>query len=108
MLNSKDYPEAEKQFLKAVAIDSNYTNAIYNLAVTYVRWGTKMREDMEASGNVNDSYKEKFSAAIPYLEKYLTVSPKESLIWELLGKVYANLGMEQKSMDAFKKADENR
>lgn len=109
LLNSKDYPAAEKQFKEAVTIDPEYTNAIYNLAVAYVRWGTQMREDLETKGDVtDDSYKEKFKLAIPYLEKYLTISPKEPLIWELLGKVYANIGMQDKSMEAFKKADENR
>ena len=108
LLNSKDYAGAEEQFKQAVTIDPDYTNAIYNLAVTYVRWGTEMREKMEESGDVNDSYKEKFNSAIPYLEKYLSTNPKESIIWELLGKVYANLGMQEKSIDAFKKADENR
>lgn len=108
LLNSKDFPAAEEQFSKAVQIDPEYTNAIYNLAVTYVRWGAKMREDMEAAGEVNDSYKEKFSAAIPYLERYLAVNPKEPQIWELLGRVYANIGNEQKSEEAFKKADQYR
>ena len=108
LLNAKDYTGAEEQFKKAVEIDPEYTNAIYNLAVTYVRWGAQMREDMEAKGEVNDSYKEKFSAAIPYLEKYLQINPKEAQIWELLGRVYGNLGMQEKSQDAFKKADELR
>jgi predicted Zn-dependent protease len=108
LLNSKDYAGAETQFKKAVELDGEYTNAIYNLAVTYVRWGAQMREEMETKGEVNDSYKEKFNLAIPLLEKYLTTNPKEPQIWELLGRVYANLGMQEKSEDAFKKADQYR
>lgn len=108
LLNSKDYADAETQFKKAVELDGEYTNAIYNLAVTYVRWGAQMREEMETKGEVNDSYKEKFNLAIPLLEKYLTTNPKEPQIWELLGRVYANLGMQEKSEDAFKKADQYR
>lgn len=106
LLNAKDYTAAEEQFKKAVELDPEYTNAIYNLAVTYVRWGAQMREEMEAKGEVNDTYKEKFNAAIPYLEQYLSSNPQEPQIWELLGRVYANLGMTEKSDDAFKKADQ--
>lgn len=108
LLNADNYPEAEKQFKAAIEIDPDYTNAVYNLAVTYIRWGAKIREEMEEKGEVSDAYKEKFNAAIPYLEKYLAVNPKEPTIWELLGKVYANLGMKEKSEEAFNKADQYR
>lgn len=108
LLNSADFAAAEEQFTKAVALDPDYTNAVYNLAVTYVRWGAKMREEMEAKGENNELYKDKFKLAIPYLEKYLSVNPKEPVIWELLGRVYANLGMQEKSLEAFEKADANR
>jgi predicted Zn-dependent protease len=63
---------------------------------------------MEAKSENNELYKEKFKLAIPYLEKYLSVNPKEPVIWELLGRVYANLGMQEKSLEAFEKADANR
>ncbi|MEG8945823.1 tetratricopeptide repeat protein [Rosettibacter firmus] len=108
LLNADKYPEAEEQFKAAIELDPDYTNAVYNLAVTYIRWGAKMREEMEEKGEVSDAYKEKFSAAIPYLEKYLSVNPQEPTIWELLGKVYANLGMKEKSEEAFNKADQYR
>jgi tetratricopeptide (TPR) repeat protein len=108
LLNSGDFSAAEEQFTKAVALDPDYTNAVYNLAVTYVRWGAKLREEMEAKSENNELYKEKFKLAIPYLEKYLSVNPKEPVIWELLGRVYANLGMQEKSLEAFEKADANR
>jgi tetratricopeptide (TPR) repeat protein len=106
LLNSKDYPGAEAQFSKAVAIDPGYTNATYNLAVTYIRWGAQIREEMEAKGEITEGYKDKFNLALPLLEKYLSENPKEPAIWELLGRVYANLGMQEKSDDAFKKADQ--
>ncbi len=101
LLNAKEYAEAAKQLAKAVELDPEYENAIYNLAVTYVKWGAEMREaDPE-----NDSYKEKYKLALPLLEKYLTINKEESAIWDLLGKVYANLGMNDKSKEAFEKAD---
>lgn len=105
LLNANEYEEAVLHLAKAVEIDPEYENALYNLAVTYVKWGAEMRDEMEASGNVNDEYKAKFNAAIPHLEKYLSIKPEEGAVWDLLGKVYANLGMTEKSEDAFKKAD---
>ncbi|MGK9477476.1 tetratricopeptide repeat protein [Melioribacter sp. OK-6-Me] len=111
LLNANDFEGAEKHFKKAIELDPQYTNAIYNLAVTYIRWGAKIREEMEQNENVKideTKYKEKFQAAIPYLEKYLEVNPNEAAIWELLGKVHANLGNEEKSAEAFNKADQLR
>lgn len=108
LLNTKDYAGAEEQFNKAVEFDPEYTNAIYNLAVTYVRWGTEIREKAEAEGKEDLSYQDKFKAALPLMEKYLETKPDEPVIWDLLGKIYANLGMTDKSQEAFKKADEYR
>lgn len=111
LLNANDFEGAEKHFKKAIELDPQYTNAIYNLAVTYIRWGAQIREEMEQNENVKideTKYKEKFQAAIPYLEKYLEVNPNEAAIWELLGKVHANLGNEEKSAEAFNKADQLR
>ncbi|MEW6196258.1 MAG: tetratricopeptide repeat protein [Bacteroidota bacterium] len=108
LLNSKMYPEAEVQFNKAIELDAEYVNAIYNLGVTYVRWGTDIREKAEAEGQQDTSYQEKFKLALPLMEKYLQTNPNEPAIWDLLGKIYANLGMTDKSEEAFKKADEYR
>lgn len=108
LLNSDEYEKAEAEFKKAIELDPDYVNAIYNLGVVYVRQGTAMREKAEAEGKEDLSYQEKFKAAIPYMEKYLEFNPKEAVIWELLGKIYANLGMADKSKEAFEKADQYR
>ncbi len=108
LLGADKYAEAAEQFKKALEIDPNYQNAIYNLAVTYVKWGASMNEEALAKGEESDAYKEKYKAAYPYLEKYLKFKPNEASVWELLGKVYANLGMKDKSMNAFNKADSLR
>jgi predicted Zn-dependent protease len=105
LLNANELQEAELHFKKALEIDPEYQNALYNLAVTYVKWGAKMREEMEEKEIESDEYKVKFEAALPLLEKYLTINEKEGSVWDLLGKVYANLGMAEKSKEAFNKAD---
>ncbi len=104
LLNAKEYKEAAKQLAKAIELDPEYENALYNLAVTYVKWGAEIREADPES----DSYQEKYKLALPLLEKYLTINKEESAIWDLLGKVYANLGMTDKSKEAFEKADKYR
>ncbi|MBL1212037.1 MAG: tetratricopeptide repeat protein [Ignavibacteriae bacterium] len=109
LLQAKDYEGAVNQFKGALDIDPAYTNAIYNLAVTYVRWGTTIREEEEAKGeDITDAYKEKFELALPNLEAYLVSNPEDASVWELLGKVYGNLGNNEKSMEAFEKADQLR
>ncbi|MCX7875991.1 MAG: tetratricopeptide repeat protein [Melioribacteraceae bacterium] len=110
LLNSGDFAGAEEQFKKAIEIDPKYANAIYNLGVTYVRWGTSFRDEAEKKGESVDEnkVKEKFNLALPHIKSYLEINPKEPALWELLGKIYANLGMKKESDDAFKKADENR
>lgn len=105
LLNAKDYAGAAEHLAKALEIDPDYENAIYNLAVTYVKWGADLREKMEEENKESDEYKTKFEAALPLLEKYLTINEKEGAVWDLLGKVYANLGMADKSKEAFEKAD---
>lgn len=108
LLNMKQYENAIDQFKKAVAIDPEYDSAIYNLAVSYIKWGAEIREIADKKGETADeaAIKEKFTAALPHLEKYLTLKPKEPSLWELLGQVYANLGMQDKANEAFKKAEE--
>lgn len=108
LLNANNYPEAEKEFKRAIEIDPEYINAVYNLGVVYVRWGSEMRDKSEAEGKEDMSYQEKFKAAIPLMEKYLEKNPQEAVIWELLGKIYANLGMTDKSKESFQKADDLR
>lgn len=108
LLNAKEFAAAEEQFKKAIDIDSNNTNAIYYLGVTYALWGADMREKAEAAEKEDESYKEKFKMALPWMEKYLQTNPKEPAVWELLGKIYANLGMTEKSKEAFDNADKYR
>jgi tetratricopeptide (TPR) repeat protein len=108
LLGAKKYAAAEEQFKKAVELDPNYENANYNLAVTYVRWATEMRDSLEAKEDSSQAYKPIYRKALPYLEKVVQTRSDQSAVWELLGKVYAILGMESDATNAFNKADELR
>jgi tetratricopeptide (TPR) repeat protein len=106
LLGRKNYAEAEEQFRKAIVIDSTYQNAIYNLAVTYVRWGADLAKANEGKDNPGTEYKEKYQLALPYLEKSVKLNPNDSSMWELLGRVYTALGNQDKAKDAFDRADQ--
>ncbi|MDZ7765306.1 MAG: tetratricopeptide repeat protein [Melioribacteraceae bacterium] len=107
LLEDNSFAEAEKHFKKALEIDPEYTNAVYNLGATYVKWGAQLRETAVKEDREDDTeYLDKFKAALPHLEKYLKLNPEDPAMWELLGRVYANLGMNDESEDAFNKADQ--
>jgi tetratricopeptide (TPR) repeat protein len=108
LLGANRFEEAEQQFLKAVEVDPNYQNALYNLGVTYVRWGSYLNEQAEASGQMESGYKDKYQKALPYLEKVVELKNDDAVTWELLGKVYGVLSMQEDAANAFKKADELR
>ena len=58
LLGNDEFAMAEKEFLKAIELDPNYNNAIYNLAVTYVKWGIEINRQSEKLGKLNNEYKE--------------------------------------------------
>ena len=52
------------------------------------------------------SYKEKLKAALPFLEKAAETRSQDALLWQSLGRLYANLNMVEKSKAAFDRADQ--
>jgi tetratricopeptide (TPR) repeat protein len=106
LLGNDQYEKAVDEFKKALNIDPDYENAIYNLAVTYVKWGTQINKESVESEEYSDAYKEKFQAALPYLERITKTDKADAEVWELLGKVYSVLGMQDKALDAFNHADQ--
>jgi tetratricopeptide (TPR) repeat protein len=109
LLGNKDYQAAQEQFSKAVEIDPAYQNAIYNLGVTFVKWGADLaKANEDKKDNTNTEFMDKYKAGLPWLEKSLTLSPNDASLWELVGRVYTVLGQQDKAKQAFDKADELR
>lgn len=108
LLGADDFEGAETQFKKAIEIDPAYDNAIYNLGVTYLKWGTYLNKKADEEGTVNDEYKAKYQLALPYLEKAVQMPDANAQTWELLGKVYSVLGMQDDAKNAFDEADKLR
>ncbi|TDJ55014.1 MAG: tetratricopeptide repeat protein [Ignavibacteria bacterium] len=108
LLQTNDFPAAEEQFLKALEINPDYENAAYNLGLTYVKWGTQLKDQEEETEVYTDEDLAKYRQALPYLELIVETDAENAEIWELLGKVYGILNMQEEAMDAFNKADQLR
>lgn len=108
LLQTNDFEGAEEQFKKALEIDPEYENASYNLGLTYVKWGTELKSQEEETEINTDEDIAKYQEALPYLESIVESDPENASIWELLGKVYSILDMQDKAIDAFNKADQLR
>ncbi len=105
LLGANEFALAAEQFEKAIQIDPEYSNAVYNLAVTYVKWGAKLAKDAEAEGKESEEAKAKYQKALPHLEAYVGTKADDAAVWELLGRVYSILGMLDDAQNAFNKAD---
>jgi len=73
-----------------------------------VRWGTFLNKAAEDKGETSSEYKEKYQMALPYMEKVVQMKPNDASVWELIGRVYTVLGMQDDATNAFKKADSLR
>ena len=108
LLGINDFQGAETQFTKAIELDPGYDNAVYNLGVTYLKWGAYLNKKSDEEGKFSDEYKAKYQLALPYLERAVQMKDANAQTWELLGRVYSVLGMKDDATNAFKKADEMR
>lgn len=117
LLKAEQFEDAIREFKAAIDIDPNYKEAIYNLGASYVNWGVKLKQqaedlaikqNLEEQAKYEEMAKDKFRQALPYLERLTELEPNDVFIWELIGKIYANLGNIEKADQAFKKADELR
>jgi tetratricopeptide (TPR) repeat protein len=81
-----------------------YEVIIYNISLANLKWGEKMRE----ANSEDPAYKDKYNAALPYLEELTTSKDKDNKLnaYELLIQVYANLGMNDKATEAIKIRDQ--
>ncbi|MGE5363103.1 MAG: tetratricopeptide repeat protein [Bacteroidota bacterium] len=108
LLQANKFEEAVAQLTKATEIDPKYHNAFFNLGVAYVKWGTDLRVKADEAGVDNPEYKNKYTQALPFLQKASELKSEDPAIWETLAKVYAVLGMQKESQEAFGKADQFR
>jgi tetratricopeptide (TPR) repeat protein len=63
------FEEALKEFKEANKLDPNDCEVLFDIAATYYNWGVDMIKIAEDKNEQSDAYKEKFQAALPYMEK---------------------------------------
>jgi len=125
LLKKEMYGESIEQLKAVIEIepdnkDEMYKDATYNLGVANLNWGVAMKEESDKKaeeerkalkGKKKQSvqedltYKEKFQAAVPYLEKTAEFREGDPVIYTQLGKLYANLNKAKEAKAAFEKAD---
>ena len=109
LLGADQFEEAEMRFKKAIELKPDYADALYNLGVTYVEWGNYLNKQAEESGQMEGSiYKEKYTQALPNLEKVVELQPDNISGWDALYKVYARLNMMKEAEDAYEKLNKLR
>jgi len=122
LLNQEKFGEAIEHLSKVGnapgdTADIITNDAIYNLGVANLNWGVAMKAESDkqaeaarVAGKKNFkedmSYKEKLKAALPFLEKAAETRSQDALLWQSLGRLYANLNMVEKSKAAFDRADQ--
>ncbi len=97
----KDYEDniklAETDYKKAIELKADYFDALYNLGVLYNNQGVVLNKladkitDNAKYAVANAKATEKFSAAMPILEKASEVNPKERNTLIALKQIYARL-----------------
>ena len=97
----KDYEEvlklAETDYKKAIELKPDYFDALYNLGVLYNNQGVVLNKLADAITDnkkyeaANAKATEKFSLAMPILEKALEVNPKDRNTMIALKQIYARM-----------------
>ena len=101
----ENYDSAIEEFKKALDIDPEYADAIYDIGATYYNWGVKLRKEATEKGLESDEYKKKFQEALPWLEKVTEFKSKDPQIWYTLGTIYTILGQKDKAAKSFDMAE---
>lgn len=105
--------EAEAAYKSAIALDSNYFDAYYNLGAMYYNQGVEiynktkdlpMSKEKEYNAG-KKKYTEAFNKSLPYLEKALILQPSDVNTMLSLKEVYAKLDMLAKSSEMRKRIE---
>ncbi|RWZ90361.1 MAG: tetratricopeptide repeat protein [Hydrotalea sp. AMD] len=84
-LKNRNYDEAINYYLQSLAIDANYTDAIYNLGIAYAK-------------------KEDWDKSIYYFTKYIERDKNYKEAWYNRGFAYTNKGMFREALNDYKQA----
>ncbi len=104
--NADDAVNAEKYYLKAIAVDPNYYNAYLNLSALKLQPDAKLVKEIQALGTSDKELKRYeilkaerakiFKSALPLLEKAYEIKPEDETVKSNLLSVYNYLEMTEK------------
>jgi Flp pilus assembly protein TadD len=100
-----DFEGATQEFLASYTLDDTNNDALFDLGATYYNWGVELLREAEEKGEATTAHKDKFREALPHMEKYAEIQP-DVRVWETLGTIYAQLGMQEKAIEAFDRSDQ--
>lgn len=109
----KNYTEARKDFDKAIELDGNFIEALYNKGVSYVNELISLNLNTDTKAKDYKQTLEKahsyYSEARPYLEKVRELAPNKPKLWaENLRNVYFNLDLKDKAQEMEAIIDQNK
>jgi tetratricopeptide (TPR) repeat protein len=92
--NLKRYDEAAPAYLKAINIDANYFDALYNLGALYFNQGVELNNaandaDDKTYAKLRDQAKAKFVEAEPFLDRAKALQPEDCNTLISLRQLYA-------------------
>ena len=103
--NLGETDEAEASYKKALEIDPDYFDAVYNLGALYFNRGVEMNnaaneiQDNQAYAKEKERVMDVFKEALPYLEKAHQLQPDDRSAIASLTQLYALMGKNDKYME---------
>jgi tetratricopeptide (TPR) repeat protein len=112
---NKDFIKAENAYKKALELDANYSDAIYNLAIIYINRGNdyiieanKLPNTKAAEVKYNalkKNFTDELGKSAPLLEKARELNPKDANTLTTLREVYVKLNKLDKAAEIKKAFD---
>ena len=112
---SKQTEKSEAAYKKALEIDPNYVDAIYNLSVIYINKGNDYITEANKLPNskasdvkyaaLRSQFMTQLNNAVPLLEKARTINPKDANVLSTLREVYVKLNKLDKASEVKKAID---
>jgi Tfp pilus assembly protein PilF len=92
--NLKRYNEASPAYLKAIELDANYFDALYNLGALYFNQGVELNNEANAADDktyksIKDKAIAKFVESEPYLDRAKALQPEDCNTLISLRQLYA-------------------
>lgn len=108
-MDLKENEKAEKALTKALEIDSNYTDAQYQLGAHLYNWSSQLKYEAGQLAENDPTYEYMIQKAtnmqyrsLALLEKYIIIKPEDKGVLDILRKTYSKLNNIEKA-DEYKK-----